>query len=125
MHVILQTPDAHATVEPAPTEWVQLAPAHATLQFAPQEPVQVEPALQFRRQPAVLSLHALNPQVWPGGHSQEVPLQNCGAHAVKRAEATTANSAKNAPEIFIPRLYRPHPPIATPMMCLRGYGGRT
>ena len=94
---------------------MQLAPAHATLQLAPHEPVQVALRPQFKRQPEVLSLQALNPQVCPGGHSQEVPLQNWGAQAVNTADAANAKSGTKIEVNFMRRIYRPVTKIATSM----------
>jgi hypothetical protein len=44
LQVILQVPEAHATVEPEPTINVHDVPAQATVEWEPAFPVQVDPA---------------------------------------------------------------------------------
>jgi len=47
VQVMLQVPEVHETLEPAPTAWVHPLPEHETLQLAPQLPEQVASAAQL------------------------------------------------------------------------------
>lgn len=90
VQVMLQTPEAHTTLEPAPTVWVHEAPVQVTLQLGPQMPVQVEPDSQLKRQFEVIALQTSKPQVCEDGQSHAVPEQTLPQPATNRAKAKGA-----------------------------------